>query len=173
MVKILRSKLFDRDLQIKGPMSTTCPLANMSRFLQKLEHCSGENAEKLHDRLKQSKLKIKGFGIDPYSREAVTVIVSSFKGYLGNWAADHADEIFKLDSIDALTAYVRVSFSNEDLEGMNLYSLIKLDQFDKSLHEYTQEFNSSYSYWKGDISVKVAAYLYLGGLRVEINWFNP
>ena len=127
--------------------------------------CTGENAEILHDHLKQPKLKFKEFGVDPNSKEVVTVVVSSFTGPLGNWAADHADEIFRLDSIDALTAYVRVSFSNEDLEGKNLYSLIKLDQFDKSLHEYTQEFNSSYSYWKDDISVKVAAYLYIGGLK--------
>jgi hypothetical protein len=56
--------------------------------------------------------------------------VSSFTGHLGNWDANHADEILKLDGIDALTAYVRVSFSNEDLEGNNSYSLIKLDQFD-------------------------------------------
>ncbi len=53
--------------------------------------------------------------------------MSSFTGKLGNWAADHVDEIFQLKSIDALTAYVRVSFSNEDLEGEKLYSLIKLD----------------------------------------------
>jgi hypothetical protein len=164
--KLLRSKVFDRDLLIKESVVNTGPMANMARFLQKLEYCSGDNAEVLHNHLKQSKLKVQGFGIDPNSREAVTVVVSSFTGHLGNWAADHADEIFKLDSIDALTAYVRVSFSNEDLEGMNLYSLIKLDQFDKSLHEYTQEFNSSYSYWKNDISVKVAAYLYIGGLKV-------
>ena len=59
-------------------------------------------------------------------------------------------------------------FSNEDLEGMNLYSLIKLDQFNKSFHEYTQEFNSSYSYWKDDISVKAAAYLYIKGLQVRV-----
>jgi hypothetical protein len=63
-----------------------------------------------------------------------------------------------------LNAYVRVSFSNEDLEGKSLYSLIKLYQSDKSLHEYTQDFNSSYSYSKDDISVKVASYLYIGGL---------
>ncbi len=48
----------------------------------------------------------------------------SFTGHLGDWAEDHADEIFKLDIIDALTAYVRVSFSSEDLKGINLYSLI-------------------------------------------------
>ncbi len=61
------------------------------------------------------------------SKEAVTVVVSSFTGSLGNWAADHVDEIFKLNLIDALIAFVRVSFSNEDLEVKNLYSLIKLD----------------------------------------------
>jgi hypothetical protein len=137
LVKILRSKIFDRDLQIKGSMSTTGPLAAMSRFLHNLEYCSGENAKNFHDNLKQSKLKNKGFGIDPNSREAGTVIVSSFTGHLSDWAANHADELLKLDNIDALTAYVRVSFSNEDLEGMHLYSLIKFDQADKSLHEYT------------------------------------
>ena len=63
MVKILQSKMFDRDLQMKGPMSIIVPLANMSRFF-----CSGENVEKLHNHLKHSKLKMKGFGIDPNSR---------------------------------------------------------------------------------------------------------
>ena len=71
--------------------------------------------------------------------------MSSFTGRLGSWAADHADEIFKLDIIDALTAYVRVSFSLDDLKGKYLYALIKLDQYDKFLHEYTREFKSSYS----------------------------
>ena len=90
----------------------------MSWFLQKLEHCPGKNAEKLHSHLKQSKLKIKDFGIDPYSREAITIVVSSVTGHLGNLAAGHAYEIFKLDNIDALIAYVCVTFFNEDLEGM-------------------------------------------------------
>ena len=98
---------------------TTGSLANMYRSLQKLEHCSGDDAGKI------TKLKIKGFGIDPNGRKIVTVIVSTFTGHLGNLAADQANKIFLLDNIDASTAYVRVSFSNEDLEGMNLYFLIK------------------------------------------------
>ena len=81
------------------------------------------------------------------------------------WAADHADEIFRLESIDALHTYVRISFSTEDLNGKNLYYLINLDQVDKPLHEYTREFKNSYNYWKDDIYVKVAAYLYTGGLK--------
>ena len=110
-------------------------------------------------------MKIKRFGLDPNSREVVSFIVSSFTGPLGNWTADHVDDIFQLESIDALTAYVRVTFSNEGLESKNLYSLIKLDQFVKSLHENTREFNNSYNYWKIDISFKVAAYLYIVVLK--------
>ena len=77
-------------------MSTTGPLAYLSLYFQKFEDCSGENAEKIHNHLKQSKLKIKGFGINPNSCEVVTVVVFSITGHLGNWAADHADEIFML-----------------------------------------------------------------------------
>ena len=50
---------------------------------------------------------------------------------------------------------------------MKLCPLITLDQFDKSLLEYTHELKSSYSYWKDGISVKAAAYLYIGGLKVK------
>ena len=138
--------------------------------MQKLEHCSGENAIFLHNHLKHAKPTIKGFGIDANSHEFVTVIVSSFTGHLCNWAADRANEIFKLDNIGALTAFARVHFSNEDLEGMNLDPFIKLDQFDRSLHEYTQELNSSYSYLKDDIFVKVVACLYIGGLKLGALW---
>ena len=92
--------------------------------------------------------------------------MSSFTGHLGNWDANHAYEMFELDNIDALTARVRVSFANENLEGKNLESLIKLDQFDKSLHEYMHEFNSSYSYWEDDIFIKIASHLFIGGLKV-------
>ncbi len=95
----------DRDLQIPDPsFRIVNALPNLSHFLLKLAPCTGEDAEELHDTLKQSKLKVKGFDIDPDSREVVTVIVSSFTGKLGHWAADHVNEIFKLNSIDVLTA---------------------------------------------------------------------
>jgi hypothetical protein len=39
-------------------------------------------------------------------------------------------------------------------------ALIKRDHLNKSLHEYTHEFHSSYSNWNDDISIiKAAAYL--------------
>ena len=155
-IRNMKSRVFYEALQLPNSYGHLNSTIKLSRFLEKLELCTGENAKILHDHLKQSKLKVKGFGVDPNSKEDVTVVVSSFTGSSGNWAAEHSDEIFRLGSIDALTAYVRVSFFNEDLEGKNLDSLIKLDQIDKYLHDYSQEFNISYSYWKDDIYVKVA-----------------
>ncbi len=118
--KMVRAKVIAMDLHtpdLAFRVANAPP--NLSLFLPKLKHCTGEDAEELHDTLKQLKLKVKGFGIDPNSRDVVTVVMSSFTGRLGNWATDEAEEIFKLNSIDVLTAYVRVCFSNEDLEGKN------------------------------------------------------
>jgi hypothetical protein len=161
----MRRRVSDAILQLLNSHSQPNASSNLLRFLQKLELCYVQNSEVLHDHLTQSKFKVNGFGVNPNSKEAVTVVVSSFTGSLGNWVADHTNEIFKLDSIDALTAYVRVHFSNGDLEGKNLYYVINLDQIDKSLHEYTQEFNSSYTYWKDDISVKIVVHMYIDGLN--------
>ncbi len=51
---------------------------NRKSFLQKHGHCFGENAEALYSHLKKTKLKIKGFVIEPNSREIDTVVLSSF-----------------------------------------------------------------------------------------------
>jgi hypothetical protein len=119
----------------------------------------------LNNHLKQSRLKIKGFGINPDSNQVVVVTVSSFTSKLGNWASDHSTEIYDLKTLDELITYVRVGFSIEDIEGKNLYFPIRLQQGDKSLTNYTQEFNSSYAYWKNSIDIKAAVYIYIGGLK--------
>jgi hypothetical protein len=83
--QIIESKSFDRDLQIPDLVFRVAnALPNLSHFLKKLVPCTGEDAEELHDTLKHSKLKVKGFGIDPNSREVVTVVVSFFTRKLGN-----------------------------------------------------------------------------------------
>ncbi len=155
----MKAGVLDTDLHILDiAIRYTNASPNLSQLLHKLEHCIGENAEVLNDHSKWSKLKVKRFRMDPNSREVITVMGSSSTEQLGNQVASHADEIAKLDSVDALTVHVRLSSSNEDLEDKNLYSLIKLDRFDKSLCEYTQEFTTSYNYWKDGIPKKVDAY---------------
>ncbi len=119
----------------------TKDVVDMSRFLQEMEHCNGEDSIKLNNHLKQFKMKIKGFWINPDSNQVVVVLVFSFTGKLGNWPSDHNAEIYDLKTLDELIAYVRVGFSIEDVEGKSLYSLIRVKQGDKSLTDYTQEFN--------------------------------
>ncbi len=46
-------------------------------------------------------------------------MISSFTRKLGNLDANHASEVFELDSTNALAAYVRVGVFDEDLEGNN------------------------------------------------------
>jgi len=95
----MRSKVFDEALQLPDSSSHPSVTINMLRFLQKLDICTGKNAEIIHEPMKLSKLKVKSIGVDPNFREVVTVVVYSFTGPLGDWDADHADEIFTLDSI--------------------------------------------------------------------------
>ncbi len=84
-VEIIMGIVIDKDLQIPdSAFRATNASLNLSRFLHKHDHCTGENAEALHDYLKPSKLKIIGFGIDPNSCKVVTVVVSSFTGQLIN-----------------------------------------------------------------------------------------
>jgi hypothetical protein len=107
-VKIMRAKAFDKDLHILDPALRYANSSSsmMSRFVQKLEHCTGESIEVLHYHLKQSKLEVDGFRIYPKYHVVVTVVVSSFMELLGNnWFANHADEMFKLSCVNALTAY--------------------------------------------------------------------
>ncbi len=82
----------------------------------------------------------------------------------GNYVLDHGDEIFLPRLHWRIDGLRPCQVSNENLKSKNVYFLIQLYQFGKTLHEYTQKYNASYSYWKDDISVKVAAYLYIGGL---------
>jgi hypothetical protein len=82
------------------------------------------------------------------------VLVSSFTGKLGNWAPDHDTEIYELATVNDLIEYIRAGFSIEDIEGKSLYILLRLEQGEKSLHDYTQEFNTSYAWWKSPSTLR-------------------
>ena len=119
IVTVLKAKVPAKDLDMNRHLLQSTETVNMSRFLQKLEHCNGEDSTKLHNHLKQLKSKIQGFGINPDSKQGVVVLVSSFTGKLGNWASDHSTEIYELATVDDLIDYIRVGFSIEDVEGKN------------------------------------------------------
>ena len=78
VLTVLKTRVPAKDLDMNRHLLESTDTVNMSRFLQKLEHCNGEDSTKLHNHLKQSILKIKGFGINPDSKQGVVVLVSSF-----------------------------------------------------------------------------------------------
>jgi hypothetical protein len=79
--------------------------------------------------LKQSKLKIQGFGINPNLNHVFLVPVSSVTYKLGDWASDHNTEIYDMKTMDDLINYVRASFSIENIiKGGNLDFLFRLEQ---------------------------------------------
>jgi len=92
---ILKTKMDAKDMDMYRHLNPdgSKDTLNMSRFLQKMEHCNGEDSIKLNNHLKQSRLKIKGFGINPDSNQAIVVLVSSFIGKLDNWTSDRSAEI--------------------------------------------------------------------------------
>ena len=137
----------------------------MSRFLQELEYINKEDSTKLHNHLKQSRLKIREFGINPDSKQIVVVLVSSFTRKQGKWASYHSTEIYNIATVDDLIDYIRVGFSIEDVEGKNVNILLRLEQGEKYLHDYTQEFDTSYAWWKKSIGIKAAVYVYIGELE--------
>jgi hypothetical protein len=51
-IQIMRSKVSDEALQLLDSTGHPSVTTYLSRFLQKLELCTGENAEILHDHLK-------------------------------------------------------------------------------------------------------------------------
>ena len=96
------------------------------------------------------------------------MLVSSFTCKLGDWASDYNSEIHEMKKLGELINYARVSFSIEDIERKNLYSLLRSGQSELSLHDYTQEFNSSYPWWQGSIAIKTIVYMYIGGQKMGL-----
>ena len=111
-VTALKSKRPAKELDMNQHTlsSNSHEVANLSRFSPKLEHCNGNDFLKLHNHLKQYKLKIRGLGINPDSNKVVVVLVSSFTCKLGDRASDHSFEIYDMKTMDERISYVRVSF---------------------------------------------------------------
>ncbi len=72
---VLRTKMPAKELDMYRHLNVdeSKDTVNVFRFLQKMKHCNGEDSVKLNNHLKQSRLKIQGFGINPDSNQAVVI----------------------------------------------------------------------------------------------------
>jgi hypothetical protein len=104
-------------------------------------------------------------GVDPNTKQASLIVMASFSGKLGHWAQHHTEALYNLNSVSQLTDFVRSSFVIKDYQVEHLQHLVRIEQSNLDISEYTRKFNDSHSFWKSDISEKFSVYLFILGLR--------
>ncbi len=67
--------------------------------------------------------------------------------------------------MNQLVDLVRSSFVIKDYHAENLNLLVKPEQGNSDVPEYTRKFNDCYNFWKPEVSEKFGTYLYIMGLR--------
>jgi len=65
------------------------------------------------------------------------------------------------------TLLVRSSFVIKDYQAENSNMLVKLEQGNLDVSDYTRKFNDYHSFWKAEISETFTSYLFIMGLRFE------
>ena len=53
----------------------------------------------------------------------------------------------------------------KDYQAKNLNLLVKLEQDNSDVPDYTRKFNAYHSFWKSEVSEKIETYFYIRGLR--------
>jgi hypothetical protein len=147
------------------PRLKEAPVVGISNYIQKLPNVNGDNLNELDSHLAQAPIKFTSMGIDPDTRQASLILMSSFTGKLGHWAHQNTEVLYNRNSVSQFVDFVRSSFVVKDYQAEHLQLLIKCEQNGPHHSEYIRKFNDSYSFWKSEISEKCAVYLFVLGLR--------
>ena len=104
-------------------------------------------------------------GVDPATKQASLFLISSFTGKLRHWAQHNTEALYSLNFVTQFVDLVRSGFVIKDCQAENLNLLVKLEQGNLDVPDYTRKLNDYYSFWKSEISEKAGIYLYIMGLR--------
>jgi hypothetical protein len=104
-------------------------------------------------------------GVDPETKQASLVLMSSFTRKLKHWAQQNTEALYSLKSVTQLTDLVRFGFVIKDCQAENLNLSVELEQGNSNVPDYNRKFNDYHSFWKSEISPKNGTYLYIMGLR--------
>jgi hypothetical protein len=86
--------------------------------------------------------------VDPNTRQASLILMSSLTGKLGHWAHQNTEVLYNLKYVPQLVEFVRSSFVVKDYQAKHLQLLIKIEQTGIDISDYIRKFNDSYSFWK-------------------------
>jgi hypothetical protein len=138
---------------------------NVFAYIQKLPNVTGDDISALDARLAQTPMRLTTMGVDPETKQASLILMSSLTGKLGHWAQQNIEALYSLTFVTQLVDLVRSSFVIKDYQAESLNLLLKLEQGNSDVPDYTRKFNDLYSFWKPEVSEKIGTYLYIMGLH--------
>jgi hypothetical protein len=138
---------------------------NVSAYIQKLPNVAGDDIPSLDSHLVQAPMRLTTIGVDPETKQASLILMCSFTRRLGHKAQQNTGALSSLTFVTQLVDLVRSIFLLKDYQAENLNFLVKLEQGNSNVPDYTRNFNDYHSFWKSEISKKNGTYLYIMGLR--------
>jgi hypothetical protein len=129
------------------PILARTPVMNVSAYIQKLHNVTGDDISALNAHLAQAPMRPTTMGVDPETKRASLILMSSFIGKLGHWAQQNTEAMYSLTYVTQLVEYlVRSSFVIKDYQAENLNLLVKLEQGNSDVPDYTRKFSDYYSF---------------------------
>jgi hypothetical protein len=89
---------------------------------------NGDNLNELDSHLAQAPIKLRAMGVDPDTRQASLILMSSFTGKPGRWAQHNTEVLYNLNSVSQLVDFVKNSFVVKDYQAEHLQLLIKCEK---------------------------------------------
>ena len=86
-------------------------MVNVSYYIQNLPNVNGDNVTKLDSHLAQVPIMFTTMDVDPKTKQANFIRMSSFLGKLGNWATK---VLYNLHFVSQLVEFVRIGFVVKD-----------------------------------------------------------
>ena len=87
---------------------------NVSAYIQKLPNVTGDDIAALDAHLAQTPMRLTSMGVDPKTKQASLILMSSFNGKLGHWAQQNIEALYSLTFVTQLVDLVRSSFVIKD-----------------------------------------------------------
>ena len=91
-------------------------------------------------------MRLTTMGVDPTTKQASLILMSSFVGKLGHWAQQNIEALYSLTSVTQLVDLVRSGFVIKDYQVENLNLLVKPEQDNSDVPDCTRKFNDYHSF---------------------------
>ncbi len=112
-------------------------MLHISAYIQKLPNINGDDIATLDAHLTQAPMRLTTMGVDPATKQASLILMSSFTRKLGHWAQQNVEALYSLTFVTQLVDLVRYSFVIKDYQAENLNLLVKLEQGNSNVPDYT------------------------------------